>query len=485
MKSFYQQAMEYGYFTYSYMPTNTMYMGDLTENMNYTEGKDVYQCINGCYQKVDELVTTSSNDTVLIGYTKYGTYACADGDFEVTSCSVKSISLSTGAGNDYVRVADEINGYTRTYTGTGDDLVIVEGAMDIGTVCDDDSRSFVFTESGNDTVIIGGDQCGQIGCKNDIKGGQVYTGSGSDNVLVYGDVTHGGVIDLGSGSIIFANPELPTTGHSNLPEQYQPTYGRDGNVDTAYHVNVATVCGDLGGSACEWNAGHIVSDKAIDFVNVAGTVRGYSSIKTGANNDVISVKNMDDNATIDAGTGNDTLDLSNIGWGIGKNTVDMGQGNDVVNFKGKFHDCDSQIIGGEGFDVFNTSGYHHQSVDAGHLNGFEVVDLSASHSCDRLDITMSDVLHNGLDNMIILADSNDTVDLGDNGWQSNWLGKGNISGERYVDTTACGSKPTFWEKSDSSVSKVVNGDTHTFDVYHINNGTETATLYIESGACII
>ena len=170
--------------------------------------------------------------------------------------------------------------------------------------------------------------------------------------------------------------------------------------------------------------------------NVENDVRGGNDTLSGeAGNDVLYGQG-----------GNDTLD-----GGAGSDIMYGGTGNDTLVFDG----VDSVVDGGAGLDTLvlsmNTS-INFDSLITNPVSNIEVIDLAQNGDHQMVNISLQDVIDmtDGNNDLYILGDAGDKVT---------------------VDTTTL-------TKQDGSVSEVVNGSEHTFDVY-VNASDPTVTLKVE------
>ncbi len=170
--------------------------------------------------------------------------------------------------------------------------------------------------------------------------------------------------------------------------------------------------------------------------NVENDVRGGNDTLSGeAGNDVLYGQG-----------GNDTLD-----GGAGSDIIYGGTGNDTLVFDG----VDRVVDGGAGLDTLvlsmNTS-INFDSLNSNPVSNIEVIDLAQNGNHQMVNISLQDVIDmtDGNNDLYILGDTGDKVT---------------------VDTTTL-------TKQDGSVSEVVNGSEHTFDVY-VNASDPTVTLKVE------
>ncbi|MBB7656896.1 hemolysin activation protein [Escherichia coli] len=483
--------------------------GDLTLKYSLSsseaEGKDFGYTIGVNSGKHDPMVTTNYNDTIYIGYNQDGSStssfsnlansgdngpdgAKTDGDKSITT-------VDLGAGDDLMMIRGNMLTNTRIYAGEGNDSITIDGMNTSLRVMY--SGSYLFMESGNDTVTIK-----QTGITN---AGQIYLGSGSDT-FTQGDANDqnntelSGLLDLGSG----------TQDKSNMPKAYLSVYqdgsnlslGNDNNIDAVTAVNTVTIYGSVSGEIL----GGYGSDNIMVTKNVTGTISvgdnadtltagwiyGGSTVSMGDGNDTVTITDGAYNTTISLGAGDDVFDATSGVMGdsayatvvngedgndtfklgtIAKNlTIDAGAGDDIVVLTKDYDSTSSgnqgYINGGEGSDTLVLTGTISVNLAAGKnegIAGFEKVDmtvgsdLKADNAAQLVKLTASDVLGmNDNSTIYISGDANDKVDLGADG---------------------AGSLGTFTATATTVKATALDGIEHTYTLYSSVSG---ANVYIDN-----
>jgi hypothetical protein len=470
--------------------------------------------------------TTDFNDNIYIGYKGFDSngnliISPNDGDFERDYYDGNVVwKLDTQAGNDLVQIREDQGAYTVAKLGEGDDRYYVGGSLDSDiSYCNTNAnaRAYVLTESGNDSVIIGGNAQGKLTGWG-VDGGRIFTGSGSDNVLVYGTVDDGAVIDLGTGNMTYANNyqeaaskdtssdinTLRITGNLGNGCDYAYVFGGDGQdnvtvdgyvlgtsrIELGAHNDSLKIGGDLEGSAkvnmgdgdntikvggfVEY-ASQITAGSGNDVLQVGAKLVGQAMVNLGDGNNTVQLGGLLDNATLFTGSGQDTIDLGQCFDGMtGKTAVSTGAGNDTISFHGSY--MDGIVNGGAGKDtlILDNNKYYcytDMSFSTKNINGIEKVQLDGTNVLDvRYSDLVADTGRSGA--LMVTGASGSKVDIGANNWNT--------------DPSYCASL------NDASGGKWAKTGTQTvdgiqYDVYHHSYaGASTANdLYIQQGLTVI
>ncbi|UWZ92785.1 Ig-like domain-containing protein [[Pasteurella] aerogenes] len=409
------------------------------------------------------------------------------------------VTVDTAAGDDYMRVRGDQLGRSRLYMGEGSDTYQLDGQNFITTYVMT-SNSYVFTESGDDKVLIGT----VAESNSELVNGKIYLGSGSDTLTI-GTATNSnnmgvtGTIDLGSGT---------ATDATNMPAEYLATYqdgtglslGNDDNIDATTDVNTVQIYGYFNGAT-------VTGGNGIDNITLTEGIIGGTTINLGANDDSLTAGDIIRNSTINMGDGNDTVDFTaatfgqaayttslNTGAGedviklgtltnssTGSHSVDAGADNDTVVLTQDYtrealgmttyiqggEGTDTLAITGSGTDVRISSGTY-LGVKEG-IVGFENFDmtvnsgLTAETTAQTVSLTAADVLNLGVtDNTIYISgDANDKVDLGANGSL-------NIG--------------SFTKTLTTTTQTALDGTEHTYTLYTHTNG---AQVYVDDKVEVI
>ncbi|MFS3859939.1 beta strand repeat-containing protein [Proteus mirabilis] len=455
--------------------------------------------------KKDPKLTTDYNDTIYVGFYQDGSETSSysnlansqdngpDGTKTDGNQSITTVDL--GAGDDLMVIRGNMLTNTRVYAGEGNDTFTMDGMNT--ALRSMYSGSYLFMESGNDTVTIK-----RTGVTN---AGQIYLGSGSDT-FTQGDANDqnntelSGLLDLGSG----------TQDKSNMPNEYLSVYqdgsnlslGNDNNIDAVTDVNTVTIYGSVSGEILGgYGSDNITITKNLTGnVSVgdntdtltAGWIYGGATVSMGDGNDTVTVTEGAYNTTISLGAGDDVFDATSGVMGdsvsatlvngedgndtiklgtIGKNlTVDAGAGDDTVILTKDYDPSpignQGYINGGEGTDTLVLSGTITVNMatktDEGIAN-FEKVDMTVNselkvdNSSQTIKLTASDVLGmNANSTIYISGDANDKVDLGADG---------------------AGSLGTFTATATTTKATALDGTEHTYTLYSSASG---ANVYIDN-----
>ena len=455
--------------------------------------------------KKDPKLTTDYNDTIYVGFYQDGSETSSysnlansqdngpDGTKTDGNQSITTVDL--GAGDDLMVIRGNMLTNTRVYAGEGNDTFTMDGMNT--ALRSMYSGSYLFMESGNDTVTIK-----RTGVTN---AGQIYLGSGSDT-FTQGDANDqnntelSGLLDLGSG----------TQDKSNMPNEYLSVYqdgsnlslGNDNNIDAVTDVNTVTIYGSVSGEILGgYGSDNITITKNLTGnVSVgdntdtltAGWIYGGATVSMGDGNDTVTVTEGAYNTTISLGAGDDVFDATSGVMGdsvsatlvngedgndtiklgtIGKNlTVDAGAGDDTVILTKDYDPSpignQGYINGGEGTDTLVLSGTITVNMatktDEGIAN-FEKVDMTVNselkvdNSSQTIKLTASDVLGmNANSTIYISGDANDKVDLG---------------------ADDAGSLGTFTATATTTKATALDGTEHTYTLYSSASG---ANVYIDN-----
>ncbi|WP_240091318.1 beta strand repeat-containing protein [Proteus mirabilis] len=450
-------------------------------------------------------LTTDYNDTIYVGFYQDGSETSSysnlansqdngpDGTKTDGNQSITTVDL--GAGDDLMVIRGNMLTNTRVYAGEGNDTFTMDGMNT--ALRSMYSGSYLFMESGNDTVTIK-----RTGVTN---AGQIYLGSGSDT-FTQGDANDqnntelSGLLDLGSG----------TQDKSNMPNEYLSVYqdgsnlslGNDNNIDAVTDVNTVTIYGSVSGEILGgYGSDNITITKNLTGnVSVgdntdtltAGWIYGGATVSMGDGNDTVTVTEGAYNTTISLGAGDDVFDATSGVMGdsvsatlvngedgndtiklgtISKNlTVDAGAGDDTVILTKDYDPSpignQGYINGGEGTDTLVLSGTITVNMatktDEGIAN-FEKVDMTVNselkvdNSSQTIKLTASDVLGmNANSTIYISGDANDKVDLG---------------------ADDAGSLGTFTATATTTKATALDGTEHTYTLYSSASG---ANVYIDN-----
>ncbi len=289
-------------------------------------------------------------------------------------------SITTGAGNDTITA--KIGNYNDIInSGAGNDTIDAKDGTN--TVNGGDGNDNILTGVNNDT-INGGNDDDTINPGTGID--TVNGGAGTDTLVVDYSGTHtGGIVystytpTTGSGSFYAYNggvydqvnyssiEKFDITGTANADDIRGGTgndtlKGGAGNDLLTAGGGVDILDGGTGIDGVDVDVSSTATANNIDLTNSTNTlangtqllnIERFTSLKTGAGDDVITTGNYDD--TIDSGTGNDTINAKD-----GNNIIDAGSGNDTVT-TGSGND---NISGGDGNDTI-ASGAGNDTINGG------------------------------------------------------------------------------------------------------------------------
>ncbi|OOF37857.1 hypothetical protein BKK49_11010 [Rodentibacter rarus] len=447
----------------------TLAVSNTAKTVSTVPGKDSA----GLYKDYgDAIVMTDRADNLNIGYYANGEASGTQGNFANFADSGSSgnktdnnqslSTIDTGKGDDMVRIKGAQIAGTRLYLGEGNDtyeLGNFEKAFN-----DKERRgnfgataalkdTYIFAESGNDTIKIGGHSNGYL-----------YAGSGSDTVTIDGIAN--GDIDLGSGRA------MPSEYLTKYQDGSDRSLGNDTNVDSATDENRLTIEGN-GTSATVSHTSNIYGGEGKDIIEIKkGWYAGSAHMELGNGDNVVTIaEGVGANAVITTGSGNDTVSVTGehrgtMNLGDGVNTVSVGgaasgninagSGNDTVTVTGAFSgimnlDDGRNVIsigGGNGDitttngdDSFTSNGRYTGNVNLG--DGTNVIHIDGDYVRNPLNVAArkSMTVGSGDDEITITGEfgAND-INLGDgqNTLSIGGAASGNInagSGDDKVDIT--------------------------------------------------
>ncbi|MFZ2554109.1 Ig-like domain-containing protein, partial [Psychrobacter urativorans] len=277
------------------------------------------------------------------------------GDVGAQSNKAKDLfDIYTGSGNDSFNIQNgnmQIN--TRINLGSGNDVFTLDGDMDggTGTQRHDAFSLRLDTGTGDDTANIG----------------QNFKRTTADKY-----VTDGVVISMGAGNdrLVFENGDLIDT---IITMDQSTTNLRSGNDSSAPIKPIET------------------STDGNDYLEVRGNIDNTTYIYMGGGNDIAKINNMN---------GSDTTTL-----------LDMGSGDDLVNYSG--NDITGIIDGGRGFDILRYDSGGNQTLYTDDFIGFELIDMIGdSVNSDTLYVrNANDIVKNSTDNnqLFVNGERGDTV----------------------------------------------------------------------------
>ncbi|OOF87672.1 hypothetical protein BKG93_00740 [Rodentibacter ratti] len=361
----------------------------------------------------------------------------------------------------------------------------------------DNSQTFVATD-GNDTLIVGLDNFGNMGVGNGSVGRGIYIGgtnriemgAGDDHIQVRGTLQSMGTAQEGYFDMGEGNDKI-TFSQSFLVGTYTIRMGEGNNVLNFGGTTVQAATFDI-----SYGDGNDVlrADTSKDFA-------GTKTISFGNGDNYMEVGSMQDKNEITFGNGNDVFIAKSIGTKApASGVIDMGDGNDTFSVSGLFARQEAKLGSGDDIAIMGdrivTDPASAAKLDGGDGNdtlvltksdgsvslknvlNFEVIDLTAP-TAQTIGIS-NDYITQANDTtkaIYIKGGTNDTVDFGDNGKA--------INGTRFKDGGgAIKSNWNFWEKTESDV--VHDGITYDKYTYRTSdNGVNDEAIYIQQGVQII
>jgi Ca2+-binding RTX toxin-like protein len=334
----------------------------------------------------DDSITTGAGDDTIFGGTGNDTITTTGGDNSIDGGSGND-SISTGTGDDTI------------FGGAGNDTIATTGGDNsIDGGADDDS---ITTGAGNDSILggAGNDFISAGDGDNTVDGGsgndQIITGIG-DDIIVGG--AGNDFMNAGGGNDLFTE--------NTATEGGADTYDGGIGVDSLVYTSTNNMFGFFSG--------------ALNLLNDGTGVDSLNSIEfltTGSGNDSLYLGNtMITN--LETGIGNDTVTLA---LGVGANTVNMGDGDDVLNVLDNL--VANIVDGGTGSNTLNYgAGNDVLSIGAGglitspdgdQLTNFQTV--NTGNGADSLTMSVDDGsvtsinLSGGNDTYTVLDDSSPTL----------------------------------------------------------------------------
>jgi Ca2+-binding RTX toxin-like protein len=287
-----------------------------------------------------------------------------------------SVNLTTGtatgaAGNDTLRTLENVTGssFNDTITGSTGDNVLSGGA----------GNDSISAGAGNDTALGGdGNDTLDGGDGNDVVSGGAGTdtvagGAGDDTLVWNADATwNTSAYNAGSPGSAGSGETTTVSGYTRSYDRFDGGAGND------------TLSGTTGNDAI-----------FLDDGNAAARLSGVESIDAGAGNDVVDLTSSRfgyGDVRISGGDGNDVLWASNgndtLNGGTGNDRLDGGAGNDTL-IGG---DGNDNMKGGVGNDVLR-GGAGNDTLAGG--AGTDVADYSDATAPVRVDLTLTTAQNTG------------------------------------------------------------------------------------------
>ncbi|WP_196758952.1 hypothetical protein, partial [Moraxella catarrhalis] len=413
-------------------------MGGATGRQATTTGSNAIKATNG-------------NDTLVVGLEKFGGFGLLNGSVsdEGGVARPRTQDINFGAGDDFLLVRGSLQAFERDSTikmGTGNDKVQINGSI-AGTV--GIPKFKLDMGDGDDLLVV------KSGVGSTIKSTLLF-GNGNDSMFVGGDFNgRKENVDFGNGNNTL-NIGRDLINNGSL-EQSKINFGKDNDT--------LVISRNFDNKETTINMGD-----GDNFVQVGGQIRSGSII---------------------SGSGNDTYELGGIGWGgaLGQKdqslNVKTGAGNDIVTikghaFRGGIHleggddtlslntiqniDNANRMVfdGGTGRDTLKlTGGKQNYSMDL--IRNFEIIDMASTQTKQTLGVTGAS-LKNNSNKLYIKAGAEDTVNLGDGSDSKVNLKDGNLT----------------WSKDDTKQQTI---DGTVYDAYNL--ATTDQWVYIQQGTTVV
>ncbi|OAV35392.1 hypothetical protein AO366_0818 [Moraxella catarrhalis] len=402
----------------------------------------------------DAIKATNGNDTLVVGLEKFGRFNELNGSVadEGGVAKPRTQNINFGAGDDFLLIRGNLQAFERESIikmGAGNDKVQINGAI-TGLVAN--PKLQLDMGDGDDLLVV------KKGVGSTIRSTLLF-GNGNDSMFVDGDfngrkenVNFGdGNNTLNIGQHLINNGAIAK---SNI------TFGKDNDT--------LVISGNFDNKETTINMGN-----GDNFVQVGGGIRSGSII---------------------SGSGNDTYELGQIGWsgGLGHNSqslnVKTGAGNDIVTIRGhafrggiyleggddtlslntiqgSVSNTNTMVFdGGTGHDTLKLTGSG-QSYNMDIIRNFETIDMASTQTKQTLNVTGDSLKKSTNSNKLyIKAGAEDTVNLGD----------GNASKANLKD-----GKLT-WSKVNSAQQTI---DETVYDAYNL--ATTDQWVYIQQGTTVV
>ena len=415
-------------------------MGGATGRQATTTGSNAIKATNG-------------NDTLVVGLEKFGGFGLLNGSVsdEGGVAKPRTQDINFGAGDDFLLVRGSLQAFERDSTikmGTGNDKVQINGSI-AGTV--GIPKFKLDMGDGDDLLVV------KNGIGSTIKSTLLF-GNGNDSMFVGGDFNgRKENVDFGNGNNTL-NIGRDLINNGSL-EQSKINFGKDNDT--------LVISRNFDNKETTINMGD-----GDNFVQVGGQIRSGSII---------------------SGSGNDTYELGGIGWGgaLGQKdqslNVKTGAGNDIVTikghaFRGGIHleggddtlslntiqniDNANRIVfdGGTGRDTLKlTGGKQNYSMDL--IRNFEIIDMASTQTKQTLGIKSASLKKSTNSNKLyIKAGAEDIVNLGDGSDSKVNLKDGNLT----------------WSKDDTKQQTI---DGTVYDAYNL--ATTDQWVYIQQGTTVV
>ncbi|WP_265013496.1 SwmB domain-containing protein, partial [Moraxella catarrhalis] len=403
----------------------------------------------------DAMKATNGNDTLVVGLEQFGGFGLgltngsvsdeggvarprtqdinfgAGDDFLLIRGSVQAFerdsTIKMGAGNDKVQINDSIRGTVgipkfKLDMGDGDDLLVIKNG--VGSTI----KSTLLFGNGNDSMFVGGDF---NGTKENVD-----FGNGNNTLNIGRDLINNGTAE--QSKINFGKDNDTLVISRNFDNRRTTINMGDGDnfVEIGGQIRSGSIISGSGNDTYELGGIGIGSD--------LGQTAQSLSVKTGAGNDIVTIKGHAFRGGIHLEGGDDTLSLNTI--------QNISNANNLV------------FDGGAGHDTLKlTGGKQNYSMDL--IRNFETIDMASTQTKQTLGIIGASLKKSTNSNKLyIKAGAEDTVNLGE----------GNDSRVNLKD-----GKLT-WSKV-ASEQQTIDGTV--YDAYNL--ATTDQWVYIQQGTTVV
>ncbi|OAV28453.1 hypothetical protein AO369_0767 [Moraxella catarrhalis] len=396
---------------------------------------------------------TNGNDTLVVGLEKFGGFGLLNGSVsdEGGVARPRTQDINFGAGDDFLLVRGSLQAFERDSTikmGTGNDKVQINGSI-AGTV--GIPKFKLDMGDGDDLLVV------KSGVGSTIKSTLLF-GNGNDSMFVGGDFNgRKENVDFGNGNNTL-NIGRDLINNGSL-EQSKINFGKDNdtlvisrnfdNKETTINMGDGDNFVQVGGKML---SGSIISGSGNDTYELGGIAAERNlgataqslNVKTGAGNDIVTIKGHAFRGGIHLEGGDDTLSLNTI--------QNISNANNMV------------FDGGTGHDTLKlTGGKQNYSMDL--IRNFETIDMASTQTKQTLGVTGASLKKSTNSNKLyIKAGAEDIVNLGD----------GNDSKANFKD-----GKLT-WSKVNSEQQTI---DGTVYDAYNL--ATTDQWVYIQQGTTVV
>ncbi|OAV21955.1 hypothetical protein AO372_0261 [Moraxella catarrhalis] len=403
----------------------------------------------------DAIKATNGNDTLVVGLERFGGFGLLNGSVadEGGVIRPRTQDINFGAGDDFLLIRGSLQAFERDATikmGAGNDKVQINDAVE-GTIANPKFK--LDMGDGDDLLVL------KNGVGSTIRSTLLF-GNGNDSMFVGGDFNGTKEnVNFGDGNNTL-NIGRHLINNGSIASQSKITFGKDNDT--------LVISGDFDNRATTINMGNgdnfvqvgnriisgsIISGNGNDTYELGSIGRGdrlgetanSMNVKTGAGNDIVTIKGHAFRGGIHLEGGDDTLSLNTI--------------------QGRVSNTNTMVFdGGAGNDTLKLTGSK-QSYDMDIIRNFETIDMASTQTKQTLSVTGASLKKSTNSNKLyIKAGAEDIVNLGD----------GNDSKANLKD-----GKLT-WSKVNSEQQTI---DGTVYDAYNL--ATTDQWVYIQQGTTVV